>query len=259
MAKNIDYFIKKYLENRPMFFALIRSQEAYLFQKYQKFIKEKILDFGCGDGFFAKTVFGKNKIDVGLDLVNSRVKEAKKEKIYKKIALYNGLKIPYKNNFFQTVISNCVLEHLTNLKDSLKEIRRVLKPGGYFLTTVMTDKWSHYLLGKKVLGKTYINFMNKKQEHFNLFTKKQWQKIFEKIGFKVIIAEEYLNKKQARLIEISHYLAIPSLLSYLAMKKWIIFPSWYRPFFLDKFFSRVLKEKVEDDNGAAIFFVLRKN
>ena len=83
--KKIDFYIKKYLENRPMFMAIIRSQEAMLFQKYSKLIKAKVLDFGCGEGFFAELIFGKGKINVGLDLFNNeRIKEAKKN-IYKTI------------------------------------------------------------------------------------------------------------------------------------------------------------------------------
>jgi len=90
--KKVDYFINKYLENRPMFMAIIRSQEAMLFQKYNKLIKSKVLDFGCGEGFFAELIFGKDKIDVGLDLFNNkRVKEAKKIFIKKSLFMMVAL------------------------------------------------------------------------------------------------------------------------------------------------------------------------
>src|SRR3989339_1936064 len=120
--KNKDYFIRKYLENRPMFLAIIRSQEAVLFQKHNYVIKGKVLDFGCGDGFFTEIVFGKGKIDVGLDLKNSRALRADENKTYKKVVYYDGKKIPFPDKYFSTVISNCVLEHIPNLKQSLSEI-----------------------------------------------------------------------------------------------------------------------------------------
>src|SRR3989339_2266359 len=144
--KIADYFIKKYLENRPMFMAIIRSQEAVLFQKYIKLIKGHVLDFGCSEGFFAGLVFGKGRINVGLDLLdNKRIQVAIKEKVYKKIKLYDGDIIPYSNNYFDTVVSNCVLEHIPNVKSSLSEIYRVLKPGGYFVSSVMADQWENNL------------------------------------------------------------------------------------------------------------------
>ena len=37
------------------------------------------------------------------------------KKIYKKISFYDGDTIPYPNNYFNTVVSNCVLEHIPNI------------------------------------------------------------------------------------------------------------------------------------------------
>lgn len=256
--KKIEYFIKKYLENRPMFLSIIRSQEAMLFEKHKQYIKGKTLDFGCGDGFFAETVFGKNIIEIGLDLKNSRAKEAEKNHIYKKVIYYDGEKIPFPNNYFSTVISNCVLEHIPNIKKSIKEIKRVLKPGAYFLTTVMTNKWEDYLFGKKILGKKYLELMRKKQEHYNLLSKDQWKKIFSSSGFEVIKIEEYIDKKQSEIIDIFHYLSIPSLISYKLFNKWVIFPNWYKFLFIDRLIKKLIyHQKIKD--GAALFFCLKND
>lgn len=256
--KNINFFIKKYLENRPMFFSLIRPQEALFFETNKKYIKGKVLDFGCGDGFFAELVFGKGKIDIGLDLEkNERVKEAIKNKVYKRIALYDGNKIPFPNNYFDTIISNCVLEHIPNLSQSIKEIYRVLKPGGYFLATVMTDNWEKFLLGKNIFGKKYLDFLRKKQEHYNLLTKKQWENIFKKQGFKIISSSPYLSKTQSKFLEFFHYLSFPSLVSYKLFKKWVIFPFWYQLFFFDRIIEIILNEK-NYKKTAGLFFIFKK-
>ena len=68
--------ITGYLEARPFFFTLIRPQEALLFQQFNQLLKAPILDFGCGDGFFAQVVFQPLKIDLGLDVPSSRILEA---------------------------------------------------------------------------------------------------------------------------------------------------------------------------------------
>lgn len=258
MKKNLDYFIKKYLENRPMFLAIIRSQEAMFFQKYKKFIKGKTLDFGCGDGFFAEVVFGKGRIDVGLDLINSRAKTAEKNSIYKKVVYYTGEKIPFANNYFSTIVSNCVLEHIPNLSKLLKEIRRVLKPNGYFLTSVMTDKWEKYLLGQKIIGKKYLEIMRKKQEHYHLLTVKKWWNLFQKSGFKIIKTIPYMSKKQTTLMEIAHYLSIPSLISYWVFKKWVLLSKWYKFLFIDKLIKKLLSEKNLTEENSSLFLLLKK-
>lgn len=256
--KKIDFFIKKYLENQPMFLAIIRCQEAMFFQKYKHFIKGNILDFGCGDGFFAEVVFGKGKIDIGLDLENSRAKIAEKNRVYKKVVYYDGRKIPFPNKYFSTIISNCVLEHVPNLKQIIKEIKRVLKPKGYFLTSVMTDKWEEYLIGKKIVGKGYLNIMRKKQKHFNLLSKEKWKILFSSFGFEIIKIDDYMNKYQSQIMDIFHYLSLPSLLSYKITNKWVLFPKWYKIFFIDRYLKKLVSSKKIKD-GAALFFCLKNN
>lgn len=257
--QKIDYFIKKYLENRPMFMAIIRSQEAMLFQKYNKLVKGKILDFGCSEGFFAGLIFGKNRINIGLDLFsNKRTEEAKKEKIYKKIVLYDGNIIPYPDNYFNTVVSNCVLEHIPNIRLSLKEIYRVLKPGGFFLTSVMADQWENNLFGSKIFGKKYFGYMRKIQVHHNLFSNQQWRKYFKKTGFKIQSVEGYLYKKSSFYLDLFHYLSVGSLISYKLFNRWVLFSI---PI-LNKIETWFIKKTTIDENNlskaSALFFVLKK-
>ncbi|MEK7597238.1 MAG: class I SAM-dependent methyltransferase [Patescibacteria group bacterium] len=257
--KKVDFYIKKYLENRPMFLAIIRSQEAMLFQKYNKLIKAKVLDFGCGEGFFAELVFGKGKINVGLDLSNNkRTNEAIEGNIYKKISLYDGNKIPYPNNYFHTVISNCVLEHIPNINFSLKEIYRVLKPEGYFLTSVMTDQWENNLFGIKIFGKSYLSYMRRTQAHRNLFSNKQWQIHFKKPNFKVVSVDGYLYKKSAFYLDIFHYLSIGSLISYKLFSKWILFSIPFLNEIKTRFIKKIIVDENNQNKASALFFVLKK-
>ena len=248
----MTYFIRKYLEARPMFLSIIRSKEAALFEKHKKYFKGRVLDYGCGDGFFAETVFGKNKIDVDLDLETSRAKAAEKKKIYRKVAYYDGRNIPYPDYYFSTVISNCVLEHIPSLDKTLAEIKRVLRPGGYFITSVMTNRWEDYLVGQKIFGKIYLKFMRKTQEHHNLLSKEEWVGRFKKAGFRQITTDDYLTKKQSAYIDLFHYLSFPSLLTYKLLGRWVIWPKWYKYFFVDKLIGRILAEEQKNE-GAALF------
>lgn len=255
--KKIDYFIEKYLENRPMFLAVIRTPEAILFQKYSNLIKKPSLDFGCGDGFFAKTVFGKDYIDLGLDVKNERTEKMIDKKIYKKVIFYDGKKLPFKDNYSQTIVSNCVLEHIPNVVFSLKEIYRVLKPGGYFITTVMTEKWNEYLFGKKIFGNWYVEYMKKKQLHHNLFSCKKWANVFKQTGFKVIKSYGYLNKKNSRFMDLAHYLSFPSLLSYRFFHNWQLFPKLTNLLWQPRIHKNISID-VKTNESSTLFFVLKK-
>lgn len=257
--KKIDYFIQQYLENRPLFHAFMRPQEAMLFARYQKYLKSPRLDFGCGDGFFVKTAFGKQTIDIGLDLFDGRAKEAEKEKIYQKIIYYDGEKIPFPDNYFGSIISNCVLEHIPNLNQSLREIYRILKPDGYFLTTVMTDKWEEYLFGKKILGNIYIQWMRKIQQHYHLLTIKQWNNQFIITNFSIVKNVGYLSKKTTQFNELFHYLSFPSFISYKLFGCWVLWPNMFNSPIIINAIKKNVSTPVKISQSAAIFFVLQKS
>lgn len=251
--KNYSYFIKKYLENRPPFFSFIRPQEAVLFYKHIKMMKGPILDFGCGDGFFAGIIFRKKFIDVGLDLPSSRIKEAQKLNLYKSLVTYTGNTIPFKKNHFGTIISNCVFEHVPAIEKSVNEMHRVLKKNGLLMTTVMCSSWSNNLLGGKILGKRYINWFNRIQHHDSLFSKNEWTSLFKKCGFEIVESIDYLYERAAQKTEIFHFLSLPSLISYMFFRKWNLFSIHSNTT------TNVVKNIIENDTQkpSACFFVLR--
>jgi SAM-dependent methyltransferase len=200
--QKLQKFIQPYLKHKPLFFSLIRPQEAYLFNKYTEYLQSPILDFGCGDGFFVDVTFGKRKIEIGLDL------KAIKNKVYQKVKLYDGKRIPFPNNYFSTVISNCVLEHIPNLDLILSEIYRVLKPNGYFVTTVLTNHWENNLIGKKIIGSFYSHWLRRKQKHHQLLTLSQWRNKFKKNHLKMVEEIGYVSPKNSQYLEIYHYLSL---------------------------------------------------
>ena len=119
-------------------------------------------------------------------------------------------------------------------------------PGGYFLTTVMTNKWEDNLFGKKIFGSLYQNFMKKKQEHYHLLNLNQWQEMFSETGFKTEKIAGYLNEETVARLDIAHYLSIPALLS-----RRIKF------FFYEKIKIKKICP-VPPDKAAGLFFVLQK-
>ena len=108
--------------------SVVRYEQLYKF--VLPYIKEnsRILDVGCAMGGFLK--FLKNKRNYtnlyGIEPIEAYVKEANNENIKQG----NVYKIPFEDNSFDIVILDQVLEHLSNLKLAMKEIKRVLDKGG---------------------------------------------------------------------------------------------------------------------------------
>ncbi len=254
--KTYRNFIRHYINNRPLFFTFIRPQEAYFFHDHKDILRGPILDLGCGDGFFAEMTWGKNKIDIGLDVKQSRAHEAEGKGIYKKIVYYDGVKIPFPDNHFKTIVSNCVLEHIPNVDNTLSEVYRVLKPGGHFLTGVMADKWEDYMLGPKVLGDWYKRTMRRQQDHVNLLSDTVWTNKFQKPGFKIIDKIGYISPENAKYLDIFHYISLPSLLTYKLFHKWNLIPQQTPG--LINFIVRKTKLPKKLSEASAIFFIVKK-
>lgn len=258
-VEKLKPLIAAYLKERPAFMSLIRPQEAFLFDYFSKYRRGRVLDFGCGDGFFAQVAFHEKKIDIGLEVEgNPRIVEARERSVYKKIILYDGAVIPLKNNSVDSVISNCVFEHISNISASVKEIARVLKPGGYCATSVMTSNWSNMMLGSSLFGKRYAAWMNRRQVHESLLSKKQWETLFKEAGFKIVEEVGYVNETTAKWLDVFHYLSLPSLASYALFKKWNLFSSKSINKFLGKWIYSELKKDINSSQSSAVFFVLKK-
>jgi ubiquinone/menaquinone biosynthesis C-methylase UbiE len=254
LKKTLEYFIGRNLQYRPRFFAYIRSQEAFLFTHYAHHLKHRILDFGCGDGFFAETVFGKGAIDIGLDVPTSRMKQAISRAVYKKTVEYDGVRIPFASSSIGSIVSNCVFEHIPHIEKSIAEMYRVLRPGGHLLTSVMCTTWNKNLSGKKWGGNAYVSWFNSVQEHNCLLSKQKWSALFKKSGFSLVASDDYLFERASVETERYHFLSISSLMRYRLTGKW----TSGKPASAEEI--RTIASLIQSDNKnpSACFFVLKK-
>jgi SAM-dependent methyltransferase len=94
-----------------------------------RMVSGSVLDIGCGEKPYER-LFHCDKY-VGMELGSCLNRQTKKADIF-----YDGKHIPAKDNFFDSVVMFEVLEHVFNADGLLKEVRRVLKPGGLLLMSV---------------------------------------------------------------------------------------------------------------------------
>jgi ubiquinone/menaquinone biosynthesis C-methylase UbiE len=90
------------------------------------FVKGKLLDVGCGWRPYEKTFFAAAEKYVGLDYLSDRSKPD---------IIGSAQAIPLPDNSFDTVASTEVLEHVPDPLKAMREMCRVLKPGGYLILT----------------------------------------------------------------------------------------------------------------------------
>lgn len=103
----------------------------------------KLLHLGCDDGAWSLKLaqkLGSNDV-YGLEIVEESVRKA----VQKGVNVQQGdinKGLPFKNDFFDVVHADQVIEHITSLDTFVSEIYRVLKPGGYaIISTENASSW----------------------------------------------------------------------------------------------------------------------
>ncbi len=120
--------------------------------KTKKF-KDKVLDLGCGWGFYFKI----NPKAYGIDFDKNCVNYLKNSG-YKVIKGDIRKRLQFQDNFFSRVIAHDVLEHfeLNEIKKILLEAHRILKLRGLFLILIPNYKGFKYGLRTNVGHKHFI-------------------------------------------------------------------------------------------------------
>lgn len=99
----------------------------------------RILDYGCGKGGTVEEGVKRNLDIFGVEAFShgsgTTIKEELQDKnlLDQRVKELVGCHIPFPDHHFDLVISNQVFEHVVELDEVLKEIDRVLKPGGKVL------------------------------------------------------------------------------------------------------------------------------
>jgi SAM-dependent methyltransferase len=106
----------------------------HLFDRYGMSKGEKILEPGCGRGEFLHAYKKLGMESYGLDL-SPRAGEFLQGIEVKQANLDND-PFPYEDNFFDVVYSKSLMEHLHHPDKFLKEVFRILKPGGKVLCLI---------------------------------------------------------------------------------------------------------------------------
>ena len=124
--------VKLTLNNLDNFF--IRQSILENMKNAMSLFHGKLLDVGCGKMPYKSFILENSKVKsyTGLDIETA----IEYDKDVSADIFWDGIEMPLKSNGYETVIATEVLEHCFEPEVVLKEINRVLKPGGTFFFTV---------------------------------------------------------------------------------------------------------------------------
>lgn len=151
---------------------------------------KRLLDIGCGNGDFTIQMKEFVKELYGIDVAQKAVDLAQKKGIKASQLDIDEQDLPFKDNFFDLIFCEEVLEHVFDSDHLLEEIHRVLKPNGVAIVTtpnlasylnriVLIFGFQPYLTGTGFKYGTGKLLSKKACPHLRLFTYKSLNQLFK--------------------------------------------------------------------------------
>lgn len=107
----------------------------------------KILDVGCGQGLLLKKISQRAAPGsqlYGLDISPKLVEIARSNNPTATVEVGDAESMPYPDSTFDVATMTEALEHMLDYDAALREVHRVLKPGGVFIVSVPNRDWLRY-------------------------------------------------------------------------------------------------------------------
>jgi len=203
LGNETDEFLDKYYieiaTDKSKFHYGLNLIKYYLDSQNRKIKGQRLLDIGCGDGYFISLCQNLGIESYGYDISPAVVNYAKR----KGLKVFTGLdKITDK---FDIITMFDVLEHMENPRRELEDLTKLLKDNGLiFIDTPRSCLADFYLSLLELLGVARSNRVN--AEHLQLFSNKSLQILIDKIQYKIILFENKTGLSWGGAFGISQYI-----------------------------------------------------
>jgi GT2 family glycosyltransferase/SAM-dependent methyltransferase len=253
-------FLYAYLDQAPIALGLMGAVECAHLARLP--FPRPILDLGCGDGTFARVLFNGVTIDAGVDANAEEVERARLARCYADVRAACIEDLPFETGTFTTAYSNCVLEHVHPLDAALREVHRVLKPGGRLYLTVPSPRCTTYLLWRAVFSRVGLRKLADwyakltlrifKAEH--VMEADGWTAALARAGFQVEHHEPYMPLRATRLQDLFLPTAVLSVVAKRLLGRLLVLPRLHRARvrLYRRFLMRPYEERAPQGSGTLI-------
>jgi ubiquinone/menaquinone biosynthesis C-methylase UbiE len=161
------------------------------FQRFPIALGERVLDMGCGGGRHAFELYRRGASVVAFDMDAEELKTV--ANMFGAMELEgqapvgssaetvagDALDLPFPDNSFDKIIAAEVMEHIPNDMAAMKELFRVLKPGGQIAVTV--PSW----LPERICWALSEDYHTAPGGHVRIYTRAELEAKLKSIGFRI--------------------------------------------------------------------------
>ena len=176
------------LEQQGPSLGLWRAAEVAVLR--EQTYEHPILDLGCGDGLVTSMVLP--QVEIGVDPDPKPLIQAQARGIYHRLLAVPIEDSQIPDESISTVVSNSVLEHISQLDTVLEAVARILKPEGKLIFTIPTEAFSEWLA---LPLERYATWRNQQLCHLNLWSVEQWMQHLERVGLEVEEVRPYIRRE----------------------------------------------------------------
>jgi 2-polyprenyl-3-methyl-5-hydroxy-6-metoxy-1,4-benzoquinol methylase len=148
--------------------------------------KGKLLDIGCGGGFFLKTAEERGWKPHGIDIVPGFVEFARDDLHLKNVHCQSLEELKYEKHFFDVIVLWDLIEHLPHPSHFLKTINQLLRPDGLLVI------WTPNAQNSAWLKENWLGY--KLLQHLYFFSPDTIKQTLQSTGFRVV----YKNTNKAK-------------------------------------------------------------
>jgi SAM-dependent methyltransferase len=153
-----------------------------------------VLEIGCGEGGVGAALF--SRVDDAVDINERAVARAAQLQEYVRVHLMNAAQLELGERRYNTILANCVLEHIPEIHAVLRCASKYIAPSGFLVATVPLREMNNWL---SVQSQEYAESRRIRLTHVNLWTQDEWASAIVDAGFKTVDFIPYLTGMQCKI------------------------------------------------------------
>ena len=229
-----------------------------------------ILDVGCGDGIFARLAYPDRQV-WGIDINATEIRRAQATATYATLICGSITSTDLPKEYFRSVIANCSLEHVPDIRGAFRTIGQSLVPGGRFVLIVPSPRWTEQLpmprtlesVGLPSLASAYRSGLDRLFRHVHMYDGNGWTQLLRDAGFVVDRMDPIVSPAVTAAFDLLLYPSVAGYALKSATGHWTLLPELRRrlgaiPRGVIRGVARVFSRDATEDPGEYVIVAHRE-